>query len=133
LEGGYSAALDDRLGAVAQRRYKAEGLSLTTMMEKFLTEGQRERITFIKTDCEGYDKQIIRAARDFLIAKKPTLFLEWFDWFTPEDDADFFDAIEEVQYVALNPQNLLPVSRDGSGIPDVLCVHRTLVESVSPA
>lgn len=122
-----ATAHSDVLERTATVRYFAEGLSLATLLARFVTAEQQNQIAFIKTDCEGYDKEIIRGARDYLQARKPTLFAEWFAWFTPEDDDDFFRAIEEVDYVALHPRSLHLINRGEVRVPDVLCVHKTRI------
>jgi FkbM family methyltransferase len=129
LQGGYSVALDKTLQSMATTRYTAQGMTLSSLLTKFLDDEQQRNVTFIKTDCEGYDKQIIRSSREYLAARRPHLFIEWFAWFTPEDDDDLFAAVNEVDYVALDPRNLAPVDRT-QRLPDLLCVHKTRAAEV---
>jgi hypothetical protein len=81
-------------------------------------------VSFIKTDCEGYDKQILRGSAEFLRAHQPTLFVEWFAWFSPEDDADLFKAVDELGYVAYDPRTLEKAALDHR-ISDILCLPKS--------
>jgi FkbM family methyltransferase len=120
LEGVYSQQLQTQLREVAVEKYFTKGISLATLIGS-MPDNHRKNLQFIKIDCEGYDKEIIRGAKDILREIQPTLLLEWFAWFTPEDDADFFSAISEIGYRPLNPwtlERLAPSTR----VSDVLCV-----------
>jgi len=124
----FSEELRARLERQAQIRYVARGTSLETLLKGLNREIEPQSINFIKIDCEGYDKEIIRSGSQLLNSLKPTLFMEWFDWFTAEDDADFFRAINEIGYIALYPDSLTPVD-NARRAANVVCIHRSLQSS----
>jgi FkbM family methyltransferase len=123
--GDYSADLTNRLREIAVKNYTARGRSLETIVDSYVSRGGKlSEIQFVKIDCEGYDKDIIRSSRRILSELKPTVFAEWFAWFSPADDDDFFAAIHEVGYVALNPATLKKVDRT-ERLFDVTCIHQS--------
>ncbi|MDV6331037.1 FkbM family methyltransferase [Asticcacaulis sp. 201] len=127
LEGGLSADLAKKLRDVAGVKYKARGVSMETLFHQIETDiGQP--VGFIKIDCEGYDKEIIRPCRDLFAKSKPVLFVEWFAWFAPDDDRDLFDVIKSIDYVPYDPITLQPASLS-KRIGDLLCFHKDEIPS----
>jgi FkbM family methyltransferase len=120
LDTEFSAKLKERLETASSREYTVQGISLKTLVKSM----NLEKIDFIKIDFEGYDKEIIKSSKELLEKYKPVLFVEWFSWFSKEDDDDFFRSIEESSYISLNPLTLEPINRDDR-IGDVLCIHRS--------
>lgn len=119
--GGLSALVESRLQSIATNRYKTRGVSL----EKLFKEIEctcRKPVGFIKIDCEGYDKEILRPCKSLLMHDMPVLFVEWFEWFTPDDDADLFSVIDSIGYIPYDPLTLMPANLTVR-IPDLLCIH----------
>jgi len=116
----YSKYLSNKILGCAVNRYKARGLTLDSIIRECKINDP-EDVSFIKIDCEGYDKEILRGSVEFLRAVKPTLYIEWFAWFSPADDIDLFSAIEEIGYTPLNPFTLTP-AHVKDRIPDLICV-----------
>ena len=103
----YSDGFKQNLNKMARVRTEVQGITLESLCKELLSPYEMERLSFVKTDCEGYDKEIIRSSKDFIKSKKLTLFVEWFDLFTNgEDYDDFLVALDELGYVALNPNTL---------------------------
>ena len=125
----YSEDLQGKIEAASVNRYKARGVTLETLLRE---QGVNDfsTVSFIKTDCEGFDKEILRGSAGFLAIYKPTLFVEWFAWFSPEDDADFFAAIEEIGYVGLYPDTLERASATIRRTQDLLCIHASKVDEL---
>ncbi len=122
ISGGYSDELTNRLKGSAQVTYKTRGVSIPSLLrENCVTPSD---VTFVKVDCEGYDKEIIRGAKDFFLAVKPALFIEWFGWFSPEDDDDMFRAIDEIGYAPFHPETLAPLDRGGERLSDITCLPK---------
>jgi FkbM family methyltransferase len=119
---GYSETLTTRLKDSAKVVYKARGLSIPSLLRENNVDASD--VTFIKIDCEGYDKEIIRGAKEFLAAVKPALFVEWFAWFSPEDDDDLFRAIDEVGYAPFHPGSLEPIDRSLERLSDITCLPK---------
>ncbi len=123
--GDYSVDLTNRLQEIAVKNYTTKGRSLETIVGSYVSGGGKSSdVQFIKIDCEGYDKEIIRSSKHILGELKPTIFTEWFAWFSPADDDDFFAAIDEAGYVALHPATLAKVDRT-ERLFDVTCIHHT--------
>jgi len=63
------------------------------------------KISFIKIDCEGYDVTILKSLKPLLLKYKPTLFIEWFSFATPEESIDLFKTIDDIGYLPHNPMS----------------------------
>lgn len=125
LKGGLSQPLTHKLSAAAGVSYKVPGVSMATLFDK-IAAVTSDPVGFIKIDCEGYDKEILRPCRDLFAVNKPVLFVEWFDWFEPEDDQDLFRVIESIDYVAFCPLHLHRASV-AERIGDLLCFHKDAI------
>lgn len=121
LAGGFSEALDLQLREAAVFKYKARGVSLASLLTQMRLEDAKN-VRFIKTDCEGYDKEILRNSREVLRAIKPAMYVEWFAWFTAEDSDDLFKAIEEIGYAAFHPFSMEPIDRAIDRVHDLICL-----------
>ena len=121
--GDYNDGLKEELQKRATTTYKAQGKSLESIVNSYSNKIDPRDILFVKMDCEGYDKEIVRSSASILSQLKPTLFVEWFAWFSDEDSADLFSAIEEIGYVALHPGTLQRVDASGERLSDLTCVH----------
>jgi len=131
LDANFSEALQVQIADLAKVKTPVEGIRLDTLLGQSFTTADLDTLSFIKTDCEGYDKEILRSAKDFLGTYKPYLFVEWFDLFPAiEDHHDFFAAIDEIGYVSLNPQTLAPLEA-GVKLSDLLLVHRSRLSKIS--
>lgn len=119
----YSAELAERLQSAAKSSFKAQGLNLEFFVDKFFTFNDLRCLSFIKIDCEGYDKEILRSAKGLIISKKPIIQIEWFDWFTSEESADMFKVISEIDYIACDPRTGGLVT-ENQKIPDLLLTPR---------
>jgi FkbM family methyltransferase len=123
LDANFSPALQEQIASAAKTTTLVEGIRLESLCKNLLTSDELSRLSFIKTDCEGYDKEILRSAKDFLTEYKPYMFVEWYDVFPAmEDHYDFFAAIAEIGYEAYNPQTLRP-AEPGVKLADLLLVH----------
>lgn len=131
VDANFSEALRAQMTDLARVKTPVEGARLDTLLAKSFAEADLDTLSFVKTDCEGYDKEILRSAKDFLGVYKPYLFVEWFDLFPAmEDHHDFFAAIDEIGYVSLNPQTLAPLEADVK-LSDLLLVHRSRLHTIS--
>ena len=126
IESGLSSDAAQKIRDVAVFRYKAPGVSMKTLFRTSKHFGNGQPIGFVKLDCEGYDKEILRPCRDLLSIDKPVLFVEWFEWFEDEDDIDLFAVIDSIDYVPLNPVTLTP-SSISDPTSDILCIHKTKI------
>lgn len=124
LDPKASREVSERLQQVAQHRYTARGVSMSTLFAEIKKHVTQEPVGFIKIDCEGFDKEIIKPCKDLFSEYKPVLYIEWFAWFTQEDDQDLFDAIASIDYVPLDPITL-DKARVDHRIGDLLCIHRS--------
>lgn len=94
--GGISADDPGKHGKFRLQQ-KIQGVNL----EKFLTEHYSEwvdKISFIKIDTEGHDKEIIRSISPFLEKYKPVVIAECFTFPDPEDRRDLYRSITNLGY-----------------------------------
>lgn len=118
----YSDKFKQTLEELASARTVVKGVTLETLCRRTLSDQELARLRFIKTDCEGYDKEIIRSAQDFIRALGLVMFVEWFDLFNDDHDFhDFFAAVRELGYVAINPATLRPLE-PGLKLPDLILI-----------
>ncbi|PXA83961.1 hypothetical protein DMC25_17350 [Caulobacter sp. D4A] len=125
IDSSYSNELQSHLNQIVGSTIKVEGLPLGTICSQNLSPEQLAKISFIKTDCEGYDKQILRSSFDLIDRYRPALFVEWFNYFKEEDSEDLFAAISEIGYRAYHPmtaQLLTPANK----IDDVVLLHKSI-------
>ncbi|WAC47065.1 FkbM family methyltransferase [Asticcacaulis sp. SL142] len=122
LDGGLSRDVAQHLKNVAGTKYMARGVSMETLFRNIETE-IKQPVGFIKIDCEGYDKEILRPCRDLFARMKPVLFVEWFAWFAHEDDQDLFKVIESIDYVPYDPITL-KLANVQNRIGDLMCFHK---------
>ena len=99
------------------------GMTLETMLDKYLTAEEIANIGFIKTDTEGHDIEIIRNIRDILVKYKPVLFTEWFAQYSAADTAELFKVISEAGYVAFNPETMEEAD-PSQRCEDLVCLHQ---------
>ena len=123
LDGGFSDALDQQLRDAAVFKYNARGVSLGTLLRE-MPEDDARNVRFIKTDCEGYDKEILRNSKEAIQQIKPAMYVEWFAWFNSDDSDDLFSAIGEIGYEAFNPFNMNPIDRSIDRTHDLICLPK---------
>lgn len=124
IDETYSRELIETLNSRAQNEIRVTGTTLETLCRSSLTDDEVSRISFIKTDCEGYDKEILISSAAFLDKIRPTIFVEWFAWFTQEDSQSLFEIISQIDYVPFNPISLEAATVDQK-ISDLLLVHKS--------
>jgi len=106
------------------QKIQVKGVNLCQFLKDEFKEEYEElvkKIGFIKIDCEGYDKEIIKSIKPLIEESKPVLFVEWFDWFGSNETEDLFSAIENLGYCCYDPKSLEKADR-GNKIPDLLCL-----------
>jgi FkbM family methyltransferase len=72
-----------------------------TNLEKFLEDNYSQwmsKLTFIKIDTEGYDKEIIKSITDLILKYKPVIVAECFGDLTDEDKMELYEVIERQGY-----------------------------------
>jgi FkbM family methyltransferase len=119
----WDAETQARVAGMSGNSITVDGLTLETMLTKYLTPAEIANIGFIKTDTEGHDIEIIRNIRDILVQYKPVLFTEWFAQFSEADTAELFRVISEAGYVAFNPETMEKAD-PGIRTEDLVCLHQ---------
>lgn len=112
-----------RVAGMSGASITVSGMTLESMLEKYLTQDEISKIGFIKTDTEGHDIEIIRSSRDILMKYKPVLFTEWFAQYSNADSLELFQVINEAGYVALYPETMIEASPDLRS-EDLVCIHK---------
>jgi FkbM family methyltransferase len=71
-------------------------------LETYLTSefaGKLSRLSFIKVDAEGYDKDIIRSVKNLLLDHRPYLVTECYRRLDQAERKEFYDLIRELGYL----------------------------------
>jgi FkbM family methyltransferase len=125
IDPSYSDAFKRAFEDLGTRRTPVIGVTLETLCTRALSNREMTNLRFIKTDCEGYDKEIIRSSKDFIRDRELIMFVEWFDLFNDGGDYnDFFAAIDELGYAMINPATLRTLE-PGLKLSDLILVPRT--------
>lgn len=76
---------------------KIKGINLKEYLEKNYAD-RLSRLSFIKVDTEGYDKEILKSISDLLSKYKPAVVAESFGKSSKEAKAELFDVISRLGY-----------------------------------
>jgi FkbM family methyltransferase len=94
--GGISKEKENKHGKFSLSQ-KIKGINL----EKFLKTTYSDkvsRLTLVKIDTEGYDKEIIKSISSLLLQYKPTVISECFGKLTPQERFEQFDVLHSKGY-----------------------------------
>ena len=112
-----------RVAGMSGQSITVSGLTLETMLDKYLTFEEIENIGFIKTDTEGHDIEIIRNIRNILVKYKPVLFTEWFTQYSSSDTEELFRVINNAGYVPFYPETM-EEANPSIHSEDLVCLHQ---------
>lgn len=76
---------------------KIKGINLEAFLKKNFAE-KLAKLTFIKIDTEGYDKEIIKSIKNLLIEFKPVVVSECFFKSSQSDRFEHFDVLHSIGY-----------------------------------
>jgi FkbM family methyltransferase len=119
----WDAETTARVAGMSGDSISVTGMTLESMVTKYLTNDEISKIGFIKTDTEGHDIEIIRSSRDILMKYKPVFFTEWFSAYSNSDTKELFKAIDDAGYVAFNPETMELASPEVRS-EDLVCLHK---------
>jgi len=119
----WDAETQAKMAGMSGDSIQVKGLTLESMLEKYLTSEEISNIGFIKTDTEGHDIEIIRNIRDILVQYKPVLFTEWFAQYSQADSRELFKVIYDAGYVALDPYTMEEANVEIRS-EDLVCLHK---------
>lgn len=119
----WDAETQARVAGMSGNSITVTGMTLETMLNKYLTADEIANIGFIKTDTEGHDIEIIRNIRDILVKYKPVLFTEWFAQYSQKDTEELFRVITDAGYVPHYPETM-EVANINKRSEDLVCIHR---------
>ena len=94
--GGIAPTKDSKHGKFFHNE-KIKGINLKAFLEEKYSD-KISRLSFIKIDTEGYDKEIIKSISDLLASYKPTIVAESFGKSTNEDKLELYDVIAKLGY-----------------------------------
>lgn len=94
--GGIAPAKDSKHGKFFHNE-KIKGINLKSFLEEKYSD-KINKLSFIKIDTEGYDKEIIKSIADLLASYKPTLVAESFGKSTNEEKLELYDVIKKLDY-----------------------------------
>lgn len=105
---------------------QVKGVNLVAFLESQFGHDYEDilkKLSLIKLDCEGHDKEILKTLKPITDIAKPVLFVEWFAFFNQEQTDDLFHTIQNLGYSCYNPVTLELLEADNSKkIPDILCL-----------
>jgi FkbM family methyltransferase len=119
----WDAETQAKMAGMSGDSITVSGMTLESMLQKYLTKDEIANIGFIKTDTEGHDIEIIRNIRDILVQYKPVVFTEWFAQYSQADSQELFRVINDAGYVALNPYTMEEADVEIRS-EDLLCIHK---------
>lgn len=94
--GGISAAADKRHGNFTLPQ-KVKGVNLQQYLEKYYADWLG-KLSFIKIDTEGYDKEIVKSIAGLIVQYKPVIIAEVFRNLTKEERYEMYDVIADKGY-----------------------------------
>lgn len=94
--GGISPTIESSHGKFVQPE-KITGINLKDFLENKY-ESWVNKLTFIKIDTEGYDKEIIKSINDLIIKQKPVIIAESFGKASNEAKMELFEVIQANGY-----------------------------------
>lgn len=119
----WDAETQAKMAGMSGESITVSGMTLESMLDKYLTTEEITNIGFIKTDTEGHDIEIIRNIRDILVQYKPVLFTEWFAQYSSKDTNELFKVISDAGYIAFYPETMEEAHPDQRS-EDLVCLHR---------
>ena len=94
--GGISQTRESRHGKFVYPE-KIRGVNLKSFLEDNYKD-QMSKLTFIKIDAEGYDKEIIKSISDLVSIYKPVIVAESFSKSSDEEKLELYDVIKRLNY-----------------------------------
>jgi FkbM family methyltransferase len=76
---------------------KIKGINLEAFLKKNFTD-KLSKLSFIKIDTEGYDKEIIKSIKKLLVEFKPVVVSECFFQSSPADRFEHFEVLNSIGY-----------------------------------
>jgi len=94
--GGISKTKESKHGKFIYPE-KIKGVNLRTFLEEKFSEWI-DKLSFIKIDAEGYDKEIIKSISDLLVKYKPTIIAESFGKSSNAEKMELYEVLAKVGY-----------------------------------
>lgn len=94
--GGISAVKESSHGKFVYPE-KVKGVNLTNLLKKEYPQWL-EKLSFIKIDTEGYDKEIIKSISDLIAAYKPVIIAESFGKAADAAKMELYETIKQHKY-----------------------------------
>lgn len=76
---------------------KVKGIVLSELLEKEYKH-KLDRLSFIKVDTEGYDKEILKSISNILCKYKPSIVAEIYPFNTDEEKMELFQVLKKLNY-----------------------------------
>jgi len=108
--------------------FQVTGKNLENYLRKDYAD-KLSKLTFIKVDAEGYDKEIIKTLKGIINEFKPVLVTECFGPATKEEKRELYDLLKSLGYKLLVRQDFMksirtevtPALMTGRGTFDIIC------------
>ena len=97
--GGFASEIDEGIGATGHVvPLEVEGVNLTEWVKANLTPEEVSKISFIKTDTEGYDYKIFRSNLNLFKEIRPIIEAELYPALSLREVNLFYDILREMEY-----------------------------------
>lgn len=121
--GGFAQGIEAGIGACAHS-YPVYVVGIN--LEDWLDENYADlipRISFIKVDAEGFDKEIVKTFKNLFTRISPLLQTELFPYLSREERVDFYNIISSLDYSVFN---FADANRDFDRLSDPLTLESFL-------
>ena len=113
-----------------QKMQSCKGFTLKYLCQKYLTLQELNKLSFIKIDTEGFDREIIHSSKDFLNEHKPVLYIEWYAFYSEQDSVKLFKVINDINYIPFNSETLEKANVNIK-INDLLLIHKEDINNIN--
>jgi FkbM family methyltransferase len=99
MNGGFfdSLELGDQIKQFHGHQIEVEGINILEFLNKNYSN-ELDKIKFIKTDTEGFDKEVLKTLAPIITKNKPVLMVEAFTHLTKEEILDFWNVLKSFEY-----------------------------------
>jgi len=99
MNGGFFDSLDlgDQIKQFHGYQLEVEGINVLEFLNENYSN-ELDKIKFIKTDTEGFDKEILKTLSPLIKKNKPVLMVEAFKDLTQEEILDFWNVLKSFDY-----------------------------------
>lgn len=124
INGGYSSAIEaGPEGCGNKHEVQVVGVNLTGFLNDVYAMWL-PKLSYVKIDSEGYDKEILKSNKDLFVQYKPTIQLEVYPWLSINERWDLIESIYAIGYSWGN-EDTSEFFKKPPAVVDVVCRFRS--------